>query len=439
MSSRRLLALLLGVEEAGNAMAGVTDGLLVPIVRRSLAAGFGDMASGKEMAALQRTLDEWVPSGLPDKPALCSMLYDRLCTGTQVPDISFDHFKTAFGRFVVALEEGFAQATEPQLVDPPCREFGSLNLDELSRMQAPDELLHYMVHLVTHLLDRQTISPGDADYVIDLIEKMVSAPGYLRFLAEDRKSDAIARLLNLMMVVQTSGDRTAAALNDTIVTLGLLVYNISPSEKAASALASARPSAACPDLQYHYHAIMALNYVLTGRPDQASQHAGLAGGCTVDQGMLAYITILQGCIAIGQGGAGRAAGLLEKAGDLAPDGRIRALALFYRGLVFAGNGEYENALGCFQGAGAHVTDPSDLATIHNNVGSCAAYLGDLPLAETSFAEMEKLADRMSNDSALQCRLVASSHFGALLRSKGEYAEAAGRFRQALELALQSGN
>jgi tetratricopeptide (TPR) repeat protein len=443
MPSRRLFALLLEMDEACDTMSGLTDDQLGSIVRRSLAGCFGGLAGDNGLSVLQRALDECVLSGppdrLPDKPALCRMLYDRLCVGVQVPDVSFDMFEAAFGRFIIGLRAALAQATEPQLIDPPCREFGSLNLDELSRMQAPEELSGYMAGQVTYFQERQAISAADADHVIGLVEKMVSAPGYLRFLGEDKKREEIARLLNLAMVVQTSGVTSVTAGNDLIVTLGLLLYNISPSEKAASCLAAVRPSDACPALQYHYNAIMALNYMLTARLDLAARHAAMASESTVDRGMIAYVSILQGCIAIGQGDYERAIGLLEKAGSCAPGGRIKALAFFFRGLVLSEKGEYVNAIGCFREAGAHVTDPMDQATIHNNIGSCASYLGDLTLAELSFTEMEKLSDRLKGDSALQCRLVASSHFGALWRTKGEYPRAVERFGQALKLALRSGD
>jgi tetratricopeptide (TPR) repeat protein len=224
-----------------------------------------------------------------------------------------------------------------------------------------------------------------------------------------------------------------------IVTLGLLLYNISPSEAVASSLATLRPSVRCPELQYHYDVIMALNYVLTGKLDPASVHAERARQSAVDGGMTAYVLILQGRIALGQGDYDRALDLLKNAGSSAPDGRIKALAHFYRGVVFSEKNEYAEAIGCFREAGDHVADPEDRAIIYNNLGSCAFYLGDLPLAERSFTEMEKLAHRLNDDSALQCRLVASSIFGAIYREKAEYDRAIERFRAALKLALRSGD
>jgi tetratricopeptide (TPR) repeat protein len=46
---------------------------------------------------------------------------------------------------------------------------------------------------------------------------------------------------------------------------------------------------------------------------------------------------------------------------------------------------------------------------------------------------------LDGDNALQCRLVASSIFGAIYREKAEYDRAIERFRAALKLALRSGD
>jgi tetratricopeptide (TPR) repeat protein len=441
MPSRRLLALLLETEDAGALLSGLADDLLDSIVSRSLAAGFRGLADDDGLSGLRHALDRYEPPELPDSgldmPAFCRMLYDQF--QAVMPAGSFGDFEAAFRRFVVLLRDALALSAGPQLTDPPCREFGALNLDELSRLQAPGELCRYMARLVTCFRDRGVISASDAGHVIGLVEKMVSAPGYLRFLGEDRKRQEIARLLDLAMVVRSSGVPPGPAPDDLAVTLGLLLYNLLPSEKAAGSLAAVRPSKACPALQYHYNAIMALNYVHTGQLGLAAAHAARASGSTADPVMTTYMSILQGCIALGQGDYRAALDLLERAGSSAPGGRSRALAHFYRGVLFSEKGEYANAIDCFREAGGHVTDPLDRATIHNNVGSCAYHLGDLSLAERSFAEMEKLADHLAGDDARRCRLVAGSHLGAIWHARGDYPRAIERCRQALKLALRSGD
>jgi tetratricopeptide (TPR) repeat protein len=104
-----------------------------------------------------------------------------------------------------------------------------------------------------------------------------------------------------------------------------------------------------------------------------------------------------------------------------------------------GKKEYASAIGCFREAAGHTTDTLDRATIHDNIGCCACDLGDLPLAELSFTELEKLADHLGGDDALRCRLTASSYFGRIARARGEFPRAVEHYRQALELALRSGD
>jgi tetratricopeptide (TPR) repeat protein len=377
MLSRRLLAMLLDMDDAGDMLSGLTDNRLYSAVRRSLTAGFGDLQGDDGMSVLLRVLDEYASPGQDDRDlensSLCRTLYDRLINEAPASDISYDEFRAAFGRFLIELRNSLVQEAVPQLMEPPCRAFGRLNLDELSRMQASEALFRYMSGLVTYYRDQAVIPAFAAGYLIDMIEKMVSAPGYLRFLGDDKKHLEIARLLNLASVVQSSNVSPGPVVDDMIVTIGLLLYNIRPSETVASSLAALRPSTRCPALQYHYDAVLALNYVLTGKLDQASVHAELARGSAIDDGMTAYLLILQGCIALGRGDYDRALDLQKNAGSCAPGGRIKALAHFYRGIVLSEKKDYAKAIGCFREAGTHVTDPLDQATICNNLGSCAFF------------------------------------------------------------------
>lgn len=443
MPSRRLLALLLKIDVADTTLSGLADDQLGPIVSRSLTVSFGGLTGDDGLSVLRRALDECAQPGLQDReaaiPVLCRTIYDLYCAGAGVPAVNFEVFEAVFSRFLVLLRDGLTQAAGPQLIDTPGRTFGALNLEELSRLQAPEELSRYMASLVACFRKRQVLSTVDADYLISLLEKTVSSPGYLRFLGEDKKRQEIARLLHLAMIIQSSDGPSDPAANDLIITIGLLLYNISPSEKAAAGLAAARPSTVCPALLYHYNAVLAMNYVLTGQLGLASGHATLASGCTEDRGMTAYMWVLQGCIALRQGDHRRALDLLKRAGACAPDGRIKALACFCRGVIFSEKKEYANAIGCFREAAGHVTDPLDSATVHDNIGCCACELGDLTRAELSFTELEKLADHLDGDDALRCRLAASSHFARISRARGEFPRAVEYYRQALEIALRSGD
>jgi tetratricopeptide (TPR) repeat protein len=224
-----------------------------------------------------------------------------------------------------------------------------------------------------------------------------------------------------------------------LVALGLLLYNISPSENVAAYLASIRPTNASSALQYHYNAVLALNHLLTGRLRRASAYAARARRMTADQGMASYIYILQGCIAIRQGDYGRAVALLDDAASTAPAGRMSALIAFYRGIVLFEKRAYSSAIRCFECAGDSTADPLDKVVVHNNIGSCAMYLGDMRRAEEEFLAMEQLAWHLNRHLARKCLLTVSSYIGALSRARRENAKAIERYENSLKIAVSTGD
>jgi tetratricopeptide (TPR) repeat protein len=118
---------------------------------------------------------------------------------------------------------------------------------------------------------------------------------------------------------------------------------------------------------------------------------------------------------------------------------LRALASFYRGIIYFERKEYANAMACFESASTHVIDALDQVTVYNNICTCAMHLGDLPRAERVFSEIEKLSGQLKGDHSLRCQLMASSYGGAIQQARGEYDRAIELFRQALKLALRSGD
>ncbi len=443
-----LIELLLDVYSlagAGESMdiSGLSDDILLSLMRQSMASGFGDILDKDGLSALASSIDRYdlrgQQAGTSEKASLCQAIFETFRGQSPDSDITYKEFDRHFKRFISELNSALVQAAVPQLMDVPCREFGELDLDELSKMQVPEELSGYMISLVQHFQVRGAITASDADHMAELIEKMASAPGYLRFLSKEKKYQEIVWLFGVVRDLQSSGIPPDPAMDDMKASLGLLLFNIRPSEKVASYLTSVRPSNASSALQYHYNVILALNHMLTGHFRLASKYAARALQVTSDKNMMAYVSILQGCIAIRQGDYDRAIGLLNDASSLIPAGRmrLRALIAFYRGIVFFENREYANAIKCFESAGTSVTDPLDLVTIHNNIGSCAMHLGDVRRAEEEFLQMEKHAWSLNSQLARKCQLSAHSYIGAISRALGDHIKAIERFENALKLAVSS--
>lgn len=446
MLPRHLIRLLIDIYSSVGAadpmeISGVSDDVIASLLRRSLACSFGDILDEDGLSALATSLDCYDPRGhradTIEKVSLCRTIFDLFRGQSPESEVTYKDFDRRFKQFVSALDSALKQAAEPQLMDMPCREFGELDLDELSNMQVPEDLSGYMIGLAKYLGDRGAIMDADVNHVTDLIEKMASAPGYLRFLSKERKYQEVVRLFGIVRDLQSSGIPPGPAMDDMKVSLGLLLFNISPSEKIASYLTSVRPSKSSTALLYHYNAILALDNMLTGRFRQASAYAARAMQMTTNKSMKAYVSILLGCIAIRQGDYDRAIDLLDDASSCTPAGRMSALTAFYRGIIFFEKREYANAIKCFESASTKVTDPLDMATIHNNVGSCAMYLGDVRRAEEEFLEMEKLSRSLNSQQARKCQLAACSYIGAISRALGDNAKAIERYENALKLAVSS--
>ncbi|OPY26379.1 MAG: Tetratricopeptide repeat protein [Methanocella sp. PtaU1.Bin125] len=446
MLPRHLIELLLGLYSyagAGESLKifSLSDDVVTSLLRRSLASAFSgalDDESISKLASALECYDPWMHrSETPGSSTLCRVMFERFREQSPDNTLIFEEFDRCFRQFTSALSRSLEQVAEPQLMDTPCREFGELDVDQLSHMQAPGELSGYMIGLARYLADMGVIMSPDADHVEALVGKMASAPGYLRFLSKEKKYAEIVWLLGLMRGLRSPGMMPGPAVDDLKVSLGLLLFNIRPSEKVASCLTSLRPSNASAALLYHYNAVLALNHLLIGRYRLASAYAARALQMTANESMKAYVGILQGCIAIRQSDYGRAIGLLNEASARAPAGRMKGLIAFYRGTIFFERREYANAIVCFEAAGASVTDPLDRVTVHNNIGSCAMYLGDLHRAEAEFLAMDKLAGQLNGQLARKCQLAASSYIGAISRALGDNARAIERYRNALKLAIST--
>lgn len=446
MLPRHLIELLLDLYSYTGARESISifslsDDVVTSLLRRSLASAFSDVLDEDGLLALVSSLECYDPwrhhSETPDNSTLCRTIYDLFRGQSPGCSLTYEEFDRHFRQFTSALNSALEKVAEPQLMDTPCREFGELDIDELSKMQVPVELSGYMIGLAQYLGDTGVIMAHDADHIKELIGKMASAPGYLRFLSKEKKYQEIVWLFGLMRGMQSPDIPPGPAIDDLMASLCLLLFNIRPSDKIASRLTSIRPSNANAALLYHYNAILALNHMLTGRYRLASAYAARALRMTSDKCMRAYISILQGCIAIRQSDYDRAIDLLDDASSRAPAGRMSALIAFYRGVIYFEKREYSNAIVCFESAGASVTDPLDMVTVHNNIGSCAMYLGDVHRAEAEFLAMEKLAWRLSRQLALKCQLAASSYIGAISRALGDNDKAIERYENALKLAVSS--
>lgn len=451
MPSRSLLELLLNDCGARTGrLDGITDDVLHSLLHRSALAAFENLLRDAGIETLVAILESphQALSGTSqrgDRASFARQIYRQLKPDFGV-SAGFEEFDTRFSRFLQTLSGLIDYTRAPKLIELPGREFGETGIGKLASLQAPEELAGYMAYLVTGFKDRGALSPRAAEHLAGLIEKISSAPGYLQYLHLEKKHGEVARLFNTVRGLQSYGQQDDPATRDLLVSIGILLFNLSPSEKIVSFLSSVRPSPASPALLYHYCSVLALNHLLSGRPDPAEAFASCALKSATDGEKKAYIHMLRGCISISRGDYGRAvASFREATASLmdedasAVSGRFKGLIAFYTGVVLFETGEYANAIAFFEDAGRHVSDALDQATVHNNIGLCALQIGDEARAYREFQATERLSSRLKGTQASQCMLLVSSYKWAIHGSLDDTEKAIGYYRRALKLASGRGD
>jgi tetratricopeptide (TPR) repeat protein len=291
-----------------------------------------------------------------------------------------------------------------------------------------------MKSLVVYYKAKCTIGHDDGVRLSGLIGQMAAAPGMLRLLNQEKKGEEASRLYRIMRQVSRAGPEPRR--DDLMVSVGIILFNIAPSERLIYHLSRIKPSDASDHLQYQYHAILALNFLLMGHLDLASVHATgtlrHAGG----RDRSAYTRILQGCIAIRQGDHDSAISFLSE-GSKCWNGRIRAMASFYKGSVYFEKGDFRQAIRCFESAGGHAGDAASQATVHSHIGACAVNLGDLDRAQREFEAMGRLTEKLKSEHKRRYGLIADSYMGIVSRARGQYDVAMCYYKRAMQACIMA--
>ena len=431
------------------------------LIVKSIEKSFKGLLCDEDIRLLTEVIDRYDPDSFSSrgawgfKEALTIEIYERYSRSSPSLVPEFEDFERCFEAFfeslnlslsellkvpfdgIVSGSSGLSDEGMMELKQPPCRDFGELDLDEISRMPAPAELSEYMIGLVKYFKAMRLILDKDASSTVELIEKMTGAPGYLRLLDRRKKYEEVIRLYRIVRDVDRAGIGSNPQRDDFMVAIGILLFNLNPSEKLVSYLSALKPSTCSDALLYEYNAILALNNLLMGLHDLASVHARIALHHTRNKSKKAYIRILQGCIAIKQMNYDKAIQNLSDGSSLVNDGRLKALISFYTGTVYFDKKDYVNAINCFEVAKQHVTDTLDLVTVHNNIGSCAVNLGDWERAEKEFEAMENLAGKLKGEHVRQCRIASNNYMGIVCRAKGEYDRAVNHYKKVLKSCIRS--
>ena len=273
-----------------------------------------------------------------------------------------------------------------------------------------------------------------------LIDKISSAPGYLRFLDRDKKDREATWLLKVVRRLKSVDTQNDPAERDLIVSLGILLFNLLPTRQIAAMLSGLKPTDTSSELCYQYNAVLALNCMRAGTPEMAGAYAAAALEYAEGPEKRAYVYILKGCMAMAEGDYDLAAAALKDAAKVhGITDRLKGLVDFYSGVVLFEKGEYVNAMACFEAAGRHARGERDLATIHNSIGSCAMHMGDEARADREFQAVEELSVNLKGARTSQCMLMVSSYRGAIRGPGSNSGKAVDYYRNALNTASERGD
>lgn len=319
----------------------------------------------------------------------------------------------------------------PELTMGPCRDFGELSLEDFARLPIHTGVATHIKCLVEKLRADNAILPEDADHVQELANTLAIAPGYARFLSDDKKRHEARQLYD---IVRRSSLSHHPLGRDLMLAFGIVLFSIDPSERLVSSLSRLESPEMSGPLAYEYHAMLALNFLLIGSLDKAASNANIALGEAPDDERQAYIKMLQACISLRSGDPGFAVQCLDD--SLNGNERLNALISFYAGIVRFEHSEYDSALRCFEAAGASAKDILDALAVRCNVGACAVSMGDMESGEKEFDTVGRMVSKKNGPRALRRKLLADSYMGIISRARGEYSGAEKYYKKALKECLE---
>jgi tetratricopeptide (TPR) repeat protein len=382
----------------------------------------------------------------PRMEELSHNVYERLNAGI---DDSFDEFAIRFRRFArrfrVTLDaiisaEGLKK--EDISLDSPAikdylielKELPGRRLGELSfthRGYGCASLSRQLRSLLDRHMDR-TIARDDCKAILDIMNKVAGHPGYFRSMAAGQRLIEARPLFAAISGLRLCPGREPEKA-DLLAALSILLFNVYPSQKLLRLLSIFKPSPQNDELLYDYYAIIALNYMLSGRLDLASEYNERAMSYARDEEKRTYALILESCIHLSRKDFDRAVAALSRCSSMAGDRRMQATARFYLGIVYYEMGRHGEAMECFRRSREGLDDELDLMSVGNNIGACAMLQGDLESAIREFEGVEHAGRYMTGNTAKSLMSVAYGCLGIIYLNMMEHDRAIGYLKKALRL------
>lgn len=345
------------------------------------------------------------------------------------------HYAHGLRKEGICLDRPGVKDCVSELKELPCRRLGELGFSY--RTQGYAAISKYIEALLGRYEDK--VIPGDnCRSIMGIMNKVSGHPGYYKAMSARQKLVETRPILMAISDLQLHPDNDPGKA-DLLSALGILLFNVFPAPKLLKFITRLQPSPGNDALQYDYNAILAMNFMLAGRLDEAAAYNKKALEHAVDEEKRAYTHILDCCIRLNQGEMEEAVNALYLCSALIKDRRMKATALFYQGIIHYEMEKVPDARESFQLARAGLEDEQDIMNACNDIGICAMLLGDFKAASAEFENVEYVGRYMSSNTARALLAVACGNLGLIYFSTSKYDRAVEHFKEALRLSRDTHN
>lgn len=324
-----------------------------------------------------------------------------------------------------------------ELKELPCRRLGGLNAGVLFMMRSRASSSNHVVSLLKKY-EGIALSSESCNGVIERINKVSGYSDYFKLMDPQKKLVEARPVLLAISELQQYHDNEADK-RDMLSAMSILLFNIFPTPKLLKFVAKFEPNPGNDILYFDHSALLALNYTLLGRLNEATTYNERAFNSAADEERRAYTHILSSCICISRHQFDEAINMLHRCVSLTKDRRIIAISQFYMGIIHYELDHVDDAIWCFKQARVGMDDDIDLMSVCNDLGTCAMVKGDLNAAIKSFEQVGEIGRLMSSNTAKFLLSVAYSNLGIVHMSMLDYLRAIECFKKALVLDRETHN
>ncbi len=324
-----------------------------------------------------------------------------------------------------------------ELKELPCRRLGGLSAGPIYVTRPKESSTKYVVSLLKKY-EGIAISSESCNGVIETINKVSGYSEYFKLMDSQKKLVESRPVLLAISELHRYHDNEADK-RDMMSALSMLLFNIFPTPKLLKFIAKFEPDPGNDLLYFDHSALLALNYTLLGRLNEAAIYNERAYNSAIDEERRAYTHMLGSCICINRHQFEEAINMLHRCISLTKDRRITAVSQFYMGIIHYELGHIDDALWCFRQARVGIDDEIDLMSVCNDLGTCAMVKGDVKAAVRSFEQVDELGRLKGSNTAKFLTSVAYSNLGIVHMSMLDYQRAVEYFKKALVLNRETHN